>query len=192
MKKLMQMVRFLSQKAYNKYVIMAFIGTMFIMENNFFGKMYIQKNIPDFEMIDMNFYNSINGIVQYLIELGTFGRNSYLTLLWIDLLLAVTFFLLQATLLTRLLHAIGKRDFQWIIVLPLLRSIADLFENISLMIAIINFTAPVTWVLHIARIATPIKWIFMYITIPILLLLIVLNIMKICRKKLIKGIIECK
>jgi hypothetical protein len=137
----------------------------------------------------MNFYNSIDGIMQYLTNLGTFGRNGYLTMGWIDLLLVVTFFLLQATLLTRLLKGIDKREqFQWVIILPLFRSVADFFETISLMTAAINFPTPVIVALHIARIATPIKWIFMWMTIAVLLALIVLNLVKLLCKKLNKGI----
>lgn len=184
MKKFFKGIQFLSQKTYNKFVIMAFIANIILMENETFGKMHIEKVIPGFKMIDMNFYNSIASMQSYLTDLGEYGRNMYLLLLRFDLLLTVTFFLLQATLLTRLLSGIGQQErFQWIIILPLIRSIADLFETVSFIIATANYPKLLMTAFKVAQIATPIKWIFLWTTLIILFFLIGLNIVNVIKIK---------
>lgn len=193
MKKIFKGIQYLSQKSYNKFIIIAFVANIILMENESFGKMHIEKVISGFKMLDMNFYNSIAFMQTYLVALGEYGRSMYLLLLHFDLLLSVTFFLLQATLLTRLLSGIGQRErFQWIIVFPLIRSIADLFETVSFIIVTANYPESITIAYRVAQIATPVKWIILWTTLLILFLLLGLNIINVIKSKRYrrKGLIE--
>jgi len=184
MSKLYLLVKELSKKAYNKYIMFSFMGTMFLMENGIFGKGYFKKVKPDFEMIDMNFFNSPEEILYYLINLGKFGRSNYFYLLVIDLILLVVLCVLQSTLIMKLLKGIARREqFQWLVTLPFLRSGADLFETLSYMILVKKFPETSNFALYTGSIFTTIKWVFMAATLLALVILIFINIRNTLRER---------
>lgn len=174
MKRLIDFIKTLTDKKYNKYVNMAFMGTMILMSNGRFGQKYFATITNGLKMIDMNFYNSFSEIESYLMVLGAKGRSSYLLLLNLDLLLVVTFFLLQATLIIKLLNSMKVSEkYQWLIVLPLARSVMDFIENIAMMINTAGFPAKSAPAIAIASFATPVKWILLWMTLSVIVVLII-------------------
>jgi len=184
MNRIFELIRILSKKAYNKYIMISFMTTMYLMENNFFGKGYIKKIIPDFKMLDMNFFNTPNEITSYLINIGGFGRDKYLYLLSIDLVLIIVLCVLQSTLIRKLLKGIDKvQRFEWLVILPLLRSGADLLETLSYMTLTKVFPSAPKILLYTGTIFTTVKWIFMAAIVIVLIGLIGLNINNLIREK---------
>ncbi len=184
MNRIFELIRILSKKAYNKYIMISFMTTMYLMENNFFGKGYIKKIIPDFKMLDMNFFNTPYEITSYLINIGGFGRDKYLYLLSIDLVLIIVLCVLQSTLIRKLLKGIDKvQRFEWLVILPLLRSGADLLETLSYMTLTKVFPSAPKILLYTGTIFTTVKWIFMATIVIVLIGLIGLNINNLIREK---------
>jgi len=184
MNRIFELIRILSKKAYNKYIMISFMTTMYLMENNFFGKGYIKKIIPDFKMLDMNFFNTPYEITSYLINIGGFGRDKYLYLLSIDLVLIIVLCVLQSTLIRKLLKGIDKvQRFEWLVILPLLRSGADLLETLSYMTLTKVFPSAPKILLYTETIFTTVKWIFMATIVIVLIGLIGLNINNLIREK---------
>jgi len=184
MEKLIEWIKILSQKAYTKYIMISFMFTMFLMENSIFGKGYLQKIIPNFKMLDMNFYNRPEQIVEFINSLGKAGRSGYFNLLIIDLLLIAVLFLFQSTLLTKSLKEVNRLDLAKIVIaLPLIRAIADLFETISLMSIIKLLPNTSSIPVYITTIFTPIKWIFMILSLSCLVVLLVMKVSKKLKEK---------
>ena len=184
MNRIFELIRILSKKAYNKYIMISFMTTMYLMENNFFGKGYIKKIIPDFKMLDMNFFNTPYEITSYLINIGGFGRDKYLYLLSIDLVLIIVLCVLQSTLIRKLLKGIDKvQRFEWLVILPLLRSGADLLETLSYMTLTKVFPSAPKILLYTGTIFTTVKWMFMAAIVIVLIGLIGLNINNLIREK---------
>lgn len=177
MNNIIQLVRLLAQKKYNRFVIVSFVASIITMENRLFGLGYWESTIKGFKMLDMNFYNSRSETLNYLSELGEIGRMGYITLLGFDFILIATFFLLQGTIIIRLLERVKHAErFQWIIMVPFCKSVMDLLETISLMISTICYPRVVSAVLWIAMIATPVKWVFFWMTLLILIILLTINL----------------
>jgi hypothetical protein len=184
MKKIFELARILSKKTYNKYIMISFMTTMFLMENNLFGKGYIKKIIPDFKMLDMNYLNTPGEITSYLVNIGELGRDKYLYLLSIDLVLIIVLCVLQSTLIRKLLKGIEKIDkYEWLIVLPFLRSGADFFETLSYMTLTKVFPSAPKILLYTGTIFTTVKWIFMAAIVIVIIGLLGLNIRNLIREK---------
>ena len=184
MKKIFELIRFLSKKAYNKYIMISFMSTMFLMENNIFGKGYIKKVIPDFRMLDMNFFNTPVEVTTYLINIGEFGRSKYIYLLFIDLILIIVLCVLQATLIRKLLKGIEKVErYEWLVIIPFLRSAADFVETLSYMTLTKLFPSTPKFLLQIGTVFTTVKWIFMAAIVVVILGLLALNIKNLIKEK---------
>jgi len=184
MNRIFELIRILSKKAYNKYIMISFMTTMYLMENNFFGKGYIKKIIPDFKMLDMNFFNTPYEITSYLINIGEFGRDKYLYLLSIDVILIIVLCILQATLIRKLLKGIEKIErYEWLVILPFLRSGADFIETLSYMTLTKLFPIYPKLLLYTGTIFTSVKWIFMAAIIIVIIGLLALNIKNLIKEK---------
>lgn len=177
MKKIIQILNKLSTKKYNKYIMGAFFISSFLIKNDFFGQGHLAEITGGLRMIDMKFFNTSNQIIIYLQSLRQTGRESYLLLLGLDMLLIVSFFLMQGTLAIKLLRGVNAVDeYQWIVFIPLAQSVMDAFENFAMMVNTIIYPAQVSPALTIAKYATPAKWVFMWLNVSILVYLILLNI----------------
>jgi len=132
----------------------------------------------------MNFFNTPYEITSYLINIGGFGRDKYLYLLSIDLVLIIVLCVLQSTLIRKLLKGIDKvQRFEWLVILPLLRSGADLLETLSYMTLTKVFPSAPKILLYTGTIFTTVKWIFMATIVIVLIGLIGLNINNLIREK---------
>lgn len=184
MKKIFELVRILSKKTYNKYIMISFMMTMFLMENNLFGKGYIKKIITDFRMLDMNYLNTPREITTYLTFIGEFGRSKYLYLLSIDLILIIVLCVIQSTLIMKFLKRIEKVErYEWLVMLPILRSGADLLETLSYMTLTKVFPSAPKILLYTGTIFTTVKWIFMAAIVIVILGLLVLNLKEFIKEK---------
>lgn len=184
MEKITGLIKKLSEKKYNKFVIIGFFISVFLIENSFFGKGYLENIVANFKMADMNFFNSVDSLIHYLESLGEVGRRGYLTLLSFDFILIVSFFLLQATLIIKLLRGLDQVEkFKWLIVIPFLRSVFDFIETVSLFTATKKFPDPAIIALKISCIATPMKWISMFTGLTLLVTLILINLLRIIQRK---------
>jgi len=108
--------------------------------------------------------------------LGTEGRQAYLTLhLLPDMLFpigyALTFAFISAWFLVRLLpldHAL-----QWLSLIPLISGLADVLENLLLVIANLAYPARVDWMVQVAHLLTKVKFGLLPIGLLFLIIIVV-------------------
>jgi hypothetical protein len=108
--------------------------------------------------------------------LGTEGRQAYLTLHLVpDMLFpigyALTFAFISAWFLVRLLpldHAL-----QWLSLIPLISGLADVLENLLLVIANLAYPARVDWMVQVAHLLTKVKFGLLPIGLLFLIIIVV-------------------
>lgn len=191
MKKLLEIVKKLTTKKFNKWVRMAFIGSIFLIENKWFGQEYFRQLTGGYSMVDMNMFNTTESITNYLHVIGETGRSAYLILLGMDFILVITFFLLQTTLIEKLLKGLKASHFLRLLILfPLGRGIMDIIENITMVINTTIYPEAIPSILLLSAISTFIKWVCLWGTVVILVILIVLNVRNIILKKMNKAVLN--
>lgn len=191
MKRLIGLIEYLSEKGKYRFVVLAFIATIIVMYNDSFGHMYILKHMPEFEMIDMTFFTTPENLFRYIQALGSFGRTYYIVLLIIDMVLLITFFLLIACTMMRLMRMLRLDEkYYYLVGLPLLRSVMDLFESTSLMIQTGIYPEKINGLLVAASIATPLKWVSLWLSLVVIgsliIILLINQITRLIKRKVIK------
>lgn len=160
-------------------VFLFFVLSVVLMENSWFGQSHLENTTNGLRMIDMNFHNSPDQIIQYLKDLGTNGRSAYQILLGLDYVLILSFGLLQCTLLLGLLRGInvgGK--LKYIIMLPILRGLFDVIETTSMLINTSLYNVKIESLLRVASFSTTAKWVFLWATLFGIAILLIANIIQ--------------
>lgn len=78
------------------------------------------------------------------------------------------------------------KKYEWLILLPLSRSIADLVETISYISLVKIFPNGAKFLVYTASVFTSVKWFFMFATLLTLIVLLGLNLFKVLKEKEIK------
>lgn len=177
MNKITKLIKRLSQKKYIKLIYLSFISSMFLIKNPFFGEGRFKEITNGVKLIHSNFYNSYEDILKFFATIGLNGLKSYTNLLLIDFIVIISSFLFQSILIRRLLSIIKKEEkLKILLILPLAKSLVDIIENLAL---ILSLKCPnVTFLISIAQIAIPIKWIFFTLTLFALTSLIFIVLLK--------------
>lgn len=185
------LIKKLAEKKNNRKVSLFFICTIVLMENKWFGQEYFKSITNGLNMIDMSFFNRPSQISSYLATIGGIGREAYLLLLALDFLLVISFFLLQSTMIIRLLKKWESGDkLKWLWLLPFGRGIFDVIENICMICNTLIFPHKFNLCLSLASIATVIKWVFFWITIIVLITLIIVNLVSFVKQKVTKKTLQ--
>ena len=112
-------------------------------------------------ILDMRFFYGAEDANSLFEALGPDGRRAYLMLhLMPDLLFPITyslaFALTSAWFLVRVLPL--DHPMQWLSVAPLIAGLADLLENLSLVIANVVFPSRIDWLTSLASLLTKVKF----------------------------------
>lgn len=110
-------------------------------------------------------------------ELGTAGRQAYLTLHLVpDMLFpigyALTFAFISAWFLVRLLPL--DHRLQWLSMIPLISGLADVVENLSLVICNLAYPGRVDWLVRFAHLLTKVKFGLLPIGLVFLIIIVVM------------------
>jgi hypothetical protein len=110
-------------------------------------------------MLDMKFGYSQSQVIRMMENLGAEGRQLYIRILCIDFLFLTVFMLLLSALITVLLRA-AAIDARWqtLNLLPIIRSVFDLLENVLLTIILIRFPYNSEALIRAACMMTILKW----------------------------------
>ena len=109
-------------------------------------------------------------------ELGAVGRQAYLTLHLIpDMIFpigyALTFAFISAWFLVRLLPL--DHRLQWLSMIPLISGLADVIENLSLVICNLAYPGRIDWLVRFAHLLTKVKFGLLPIGLIFLILIVV-------------------
>ena len=176
MKRMLNWFDRFSTKEHSRKVIIFFVISVVIMENRWFGQSHLKELTGGVGMIDMNFANSVTQIISYLTELGQQGRDAYLVLLGLDFLIIASFGLLQISFMFRLLKGL-QLDYplKWCVIFPLARGLFDVIETVSMAMNVMSFPGQISATLYLAACATPLKWVSLWITVAVLIVLLLAN-----------------
>lgn len=182
---LINYVRKISGKKNFKWIVLAFIISMFLIDNPWFGQKHFEAITGGIGMIDMNWFNSPSAILDYLRTIGDNGRHAYRILLGLDSLLIISMFSFSASLIYRSLKSIGiSESYVWLIYVPFFRAVFDAIETFAMMINTFIYPGSSAVIISLASVATPLKWIFMVAMLGIILILLgIRNYRKFVSKK---------
>lgn len=170
MTKITLLINKVSQKKYIRFVYLSFIASMILVKNPVFGEGKFKEITNGIKLIHSNLYNSSADIFNFLSAIGIDGIERYSTILLLDFVVIITFFLFQSTLIFRLLSIVKNKDkYQLLLLIPIAKAIADFIENIALLL-IMNFPKSST-LLPIVQVSIFVKWIFFVLTILVLVAL---------------------
>ncbi|MDP4152232.1 MAG: hypothetical protein Q8865_02165 [Bacillota bacterium] len=155
------------------------------MESSFMGSAKLRELSGGTGMIDMRFCYSPKTAYTMLTNMGAPGRAFYAKLLCLDFVFSVFFMFANSTLITLLLRHI-KADSRFLLlnILPVLRSIFDIFENCFLFIMIFLYPRKLTAISIISTIFTSVKWSIYGIALAVTLALTAILIYKKSVKKI--------
>ena len=131
------------------------------------------------KMPDAKFYYTGEQVVQLLQSFTPAERSAYfLSAFFIDVLYPVTYSLLLAVLITRLLQPLIAAESRWnyLRLLPFAAALFDLLENVSLAVLLSGIDRPVLAMAKAAVIFTPIKWSLVFTSILLILFLFIKNL----------------
>lgn len=170
MMKIAKLIDKISQKKYIKFIYLGFFSSMFLIKNPIFGEGKFKEITNGVKLLDSNFYNSYSDILNFFSSIGVHGLRSYSIVLLLDFIVIITFLLFNSTLILRLVSNVNnEKKYQLLLLLPFAKGIFDFFENMSLILSI-NLSKA-SFLIRIAQISTPIKWIFFALTITLLIAL---------------------
>jgi hypothetical protein len=123
-------------------------------------------------MLDMKFGYSQSQVIRMMENLGAEGRQLYIRILCIDFLFLTVFMLLLSALITVLLRA-AAIDARWqtLNLLPIIRSVFDLLENVLLTIILIRFPYNSEALIRAACMMTILKWLAFFAMIAVIAVL---------------------
>lgn len=122
--------------------------------------------------LDGYFGYTVRQAYDLLGTIGPVGRGLYQRYLCLDWLLAVVFMLLHSLVITALLR-MSKADgrWQWLNLLPFVRSAFDIVENGLLLALLLNYPARLPFIAWAADVATVSKWVVFYFAVAATLIL---------------------
>jgi len=135
----------------------------FIMNGTalFFSTPTIEAHSGGVPILDMRMSYTPEEVYQLFAALGTAGRHAYRTLHLVpDMLFPISYALLFAFIgawfLVRLLPL--EHPLQWLILTPLISGLADILENLSLVVSGLAYPNRMDWLVHVASLLTKIKF----------------------------------
>lgn len=135
----------------------------FIMNGTalFFSTPTIEAHSGGVPILDMRMSYTPEEAYQLFAALGTAGRQAYQTLHLVpDMLFPISYALLfaftGAWFLVRLLPL--EHPLQWLILTPLISGLADILENLSLVVSGLAYPNRMDWLAQIASLLTKIKF----------------------------------
>ena len=137
----------------------------------------IEDHSGGLRILDMRFSYGPEEANRLFEALGTEGRRAYLMLhLMPDLLFPISYALAFACTSAWFLVRLLPRDhpLQWLSLTPLISGVADIFENLSLVVANLSYPSRVDWLTHVASALTTIKFGLMPIGVVLLSVMVLL------------------
>jgi len=137
----------------------------------------IEDHSGGLRILDMRFSYGPEEANRLFEALGTEGRRAYLMLhLMPDMLFptcyALAFACTSAWFLVRLLPL--NHPLQWLSLTPLIAGVADVLENLSLVVANLSYPSRIDWLTHTASVLTKIKFGLMPIGVVLLSVIVLL------------------
>ena len=137
----------------------------------------IEDHSGGLRILDMRFFYGPEEANHLFEALGTEGRRAYIVLHLVpDMLFPITyalaFALTSAWFLVRLLPL--DHPMQWLSLTPLISGVADIFENLSLVLANALYPSQFDWLTQVASLLTKIKFGLMPIGVVLLSVMVVL------------------
>jgi len=136
---------------------------MFIMNGTQlpFSNPTIEEHSGGVPILDMRMSYTPEEVYQLFSALGIAGRQAYRTLHLVpDMLFPISYALLfaftGAWFLVRLLPL--EHPLQWLILTPLISGLADILENLSLVVSGLAYPNRMDWLVHVASLLTKIKF----------------------------------
>jgi hypothetical protein len=136
---------------------------MFLMNSTDlpFSSPTIEKHSGGLAILDMRMSYTPEEAYQLFAALGTAGRQAYRTLHLVpDMLFPISYALLfaftGAWFLVRLLPL--EHPLQWLILTPLISGLADILENLSLVVSGLVYPNRIDWLAQVASLLTKIKF----------------------------------
>jgi len=137
----------------------------------------IEEHSGGVPILDMRMSYTPEEAYQLFTALGTAGRQAYRTLHLVpDMLFPISYALLfaftGAWFLVRLLPL--EHPLQWLILTPLISGLADILENLSLVISSLMYPNRMDWLAQVASLLTKIKFGLMPIGLVFLIIIVVM------------------
>lgn len=125
-----------------------------------FGTNGLKKIDPAWEMPDMRHFGYTEAFLYDLLSrIGAAGRSLYTRQLGIDFLFAIVYALFKCVMTSTLMkRANVDARFRILNLLPILRSVLDIFENCFLMAVIYQFPSQLPVLVGTASMLTFLKW----------------------------------
>ena len=121
----------------------------------------IEDHSGGLRILDMRFSYGPEEANSLFEALGTEGRRAYIMLHLIpDMLFPMAYALAFACTSAWFLVRVVPSDhpLQWLSLTPLISGVADIFENLSLVVVNLSYPVPIDWLAHIASVLTKIKF----------------------------------
>jgi len=137
----------------------------------------IEEHSGGVPILDMRMSYTPEEVYQLFSALGITGRQAYRTLLLVpDMLFPISYSLLfaftVAWFLVRLLPL--EHPLQWLILIPLISGLADILENLSLVVSGLVYPNRIDWLAQVASLLTKIKFGLMPIGLVFLIIIVVM------------------
>ena len=152
---------------------------MFIMNGTHlpFSNPTIEEHSGGVPILDMRLSYTQEEVYQLFSALGTAGRQAYRTLHLVpDILFPISYALLfaftGAWFMVRLLPL--EHPLQWLILTPLISGLADILENLSLVVCGLVYPNRIDWLAQAASMLTRIKFGLMPIGLVFLIVIVVM------------------
>ena len=152
---------------------------MFIMNGTAlpFSTLAIEEHSGGVPILDMRMSYTPEEVYQLFSALGIAGRQAYRTLHLVpDMLFPISYALLfaftGAWFLVRLLPL--EHPLQWLILTPLISGLADILENLSLVVSGLVYPNRIDWLAQAASLLTKIKFGLMPIGLVFLIIIVVM------------------
>jgi hypothetical protein len=137
----------------------------------------IEEHSGGVPILDMRMSYTPEEVYQLFSALGIAGRQAYRTLHLVpDILFPISYALLfaftVAWFLVRLLPL--EHPLQWLILIPLISGLADILENLSLVVSGLVYPNRMDWLAQVASLLTKIKFGLMPIGLVFLIIIVVM------------------
>jgi hypothetical protein len=160
-------------------LLVATLLMMFLMNGTQlpFSNPTIVEHSGGVPILDMRESYTPDDAYELFTALGTEGRRAYLTLHLVpDTLFpigyALVFAFISAWFLVRLLPL--DHRLQWLSMIPLISGLADVLENLSLVICNLAFPSRIDWLVRVAHLLTKVKFGLLPIGLVFLIIIVVM------------------
>jgi hypothetical protein len=179
LKKILTFIQFRTSWLTILLLLAATLLMMFLMNgtNLFFSNPTIVEHSGGVPILDLRESFSPDDAYELFTALGTEGRRAYLFLHLVpDTLFpigyALVFAFVSAWFLVRLLPL--DHGYQWLSMIPLISGLADVLENLSLVICNLAFPDRIDWLVQVAHLLTKVKFGLLPIGLVFLIIIVVM------------------